>query len=336
MKEELYMQRRGEMPVVYLDQNWMSETTKSQIVGRPNRDKAFYSQLSSALHSGVSEGKFVCPTSEFHHTEASFNPDLRAAIPLVASALSRGLSFNSYIHVNHKQLVAAASEFAGQDVPSTPWWHIPFNWDPDAPAQWSPDLSNREYPIMIDFAEETKQIRDGLQTTLYRKFKNEVRKEGRSYEEAVELGRIQIFRELHFGVADATEQGFFKAHRFGQLYSSEGPEALGRYNELEMICEQTSGIEMFLKSCHFTNTPFLSIFAKLRAADLVRFFNHEPQPSQMADFHIAALVIPYADMFATENYMAELIRQTGLDKDYDCNVYTMRQRKDFLDVLQAM
>ena len=95
------MPRRGNKPVVYLDQNWVSEITKSQIIGRSSKDKAFYNRLSSALHTGESEGKFACPTSEFHHTEASFNPNLRTAIPFIASALSRGLSFNLYIHVSH-------------------------------------------------------------------------------------------------------------------------------------------------------------------------------------------------------------------------------------------
>ena len=68
----------------------------------------------------------------------------------------------------------------------------------------------------------------------------------------------------------------------------------------------------------------------------MRFPNREPEPSQIADFHIVALVIPYADMFGTENYMAELVRQTGLDKEYDCSVYRMKQKEDFLDTVQAM
>ena len=227
------MPRRGNKPVVYLDQNWISEITKSQFIVRPNKDKAFYSRLSSVIHTGVSEGKLVCPTSEFHHTEASFNPDLRAAIPLAASALSRGLSFNSFIHVNHKQLLVAALEFSGQDVPSTPWWHIPFNRDPDTLVQWSPDLSNREHPTLIDYAEETKQLRDGIQNSLYRKFKSEVRKEGHSYEDAAKFGRIQIFRELHFGLTDAIEQGIFRTSQYEPLFSGEGREALRRYDELE-------------------------------------------------------------------------------------------------------
>ena len=328
------MQRRGNKPVVYLDQNWLSDITKSRIIGEEVQDTSYFRNLSTALHTGVSEGRFVCPTSEFHSTEASFSLRLRTPIPFVASALSRSLSFNSYVHVNHNQLVLASLEFAGQDLPTIPWWQTPFNKDPDALEQWVPDLNDKERPLMIAFAEEAKGIRDNIQTSLYRRFKNEAWREGHSYEKAVKLGLIQIFRELHFGVVDATDRGLFKTYKFGQLYSSEGPEVLRRYKEIEMICEQGSGIEMFVKSCHFANTPFLSTFAKLRAADIVRFPSREPEPSLAADFHIAALVIPYADIFATENYMAELIKQTGLDKEYDCRVYRMKQKDDFMDALQ--
>ena len=330
------MLRQGKKPVVYLDQNWISEITKSQIIGRSSQNRAFYNRLSSALHAGVSEGKFACPTSEFHHTEASFNPNLRAPISFVVGTLSRGLSLNSYIDVNHKQLLTAALEFAGQDVPRTHWWHIPFNRDPDILVQQLPDFSSREHPIVVEYMKEVKQTRDGAQTSLSRKFKCEVWNEGHSYEEAVRLGRVQMFRELHFGVTDAVEQGFFKTSQYEPLFTEVGKEALRRYYELEWICNQGGGIAMFLESCQFSNTPFLSTFANLRAADMVRFPNRVPEPSLLTDFHFVALVIPYADMLATENYLAELIKQSKLDRKYDCRVYTMRQKQDFLDELSQL
>lgn len=330
------MPRRGKKPVVYLDQNWISEITKSQIIGRSSKDDAFYSHLSSVLHTGVSEGKFACPTSDFHNKEASFNPNLRTAIPFVACALSHGLSFNSFIHINHKQLVAAALEFAGQDVPSTPWWHIPFNRDPDTLLQWSPDLSNREHPIMIDYMKEVKRIRDGIQTFDYCDFKKHRRKQGLSYEDEVRFGRDQIFREQHIRPAEAIVQGRFKTSDWESIYSVVALQALCRYTELKIICDLGEGIGTFLNSHQFAHAPFLSISSKLRAADIVRFPNRDPEQSLIDDFHIVATVLPYASVFATENYLAELIKQTGLDKEYDCSVYRMKQREDFLGKLEVL
>ena len=63
---------------------------------------------------------------------------------------------------------------------------------------------------------------------------------------------------------------------------------------------------------------------------------NKPEPSQTADFHITALVLPYADMLATEYHFAELIKQTGLDKEYGCRVYRMKQKEDLLNELQGM
>ena len=229
------MLRQGKKPVVYLDQNWISEITKSQIIGRSSQNRAFYSHLSSALHTGVSESKFACPTSEFHHTEASFNPNLRAPISFVVGTLSRGLSFNSYIEVNHKQLLTAALEFAGQDVPSTPWWHIPFNRDPDALAQESPALSSGEHPIMIDYMKEVRSMRDGPQTSDYREFKRYRRSEGLSYEDEVKFGRIQIFEEQHLSPAKAIAQRRFMTSDWEQIYGVVALQSLCRYKELRTI-----------------------------------------------------------------------------------------------------
>ena len=43
-----------------------------------------------------------------------------------------------------------------------------------------------------------------------------------------------------------------------------------------------------------------------------------------------------ADMLTTENYLAELIRQTGLDRECDCRVCRMKQKDDFLNEFQDM
>ena len=44
----------------------------------------------------------------------------------------------------------------------------------------------------------------------------------------------------------------------------------------------------------------------------------------------------YVDVFATENYIAELIKQTHLGSDHDCRVFTMRQKEDLLEYLSVL
>lgn len=330
------MQRQGRRPVVYLDQNWLSEITKAQIVGQPCQDKPYFGRLFSAINAGASEGNLVCPTSDFHDTQASFNPELRAPIGYVSRTLSHGLSFNSWIKISHNQLVQAALGFAGQEVPSAPWWHIPFNTDPTILMQREPDISKSEHPIMVEYMEEVKSIRDSIQTSLSRDFKRERNRKNRSYEDEVEYGRIQIFRELHISPAEGVSDGLFSKYVAEPIFGLVAIQASERLRDLQKICDKDGGLEEFVKSQQFKSAPHLSINAKLRAADIVHYPEREPDPSLIDDFQIAATILPYSDLFATEKYMAHLIKQAGLDREYGCQIFTMRQKQDFLHTVQSL
>lgn len=330
------MPRRGNKPIVYLDQNWISEITKAHIEGWTGTHKPYVSQLSLAIQGGVAEDNFVCPTSDFHDTEASFSQKLKDSIWKTSRALSRDLSFNSWIQVNHKQLVEAALGFAGQDIPDSPWWYVPFNRDPDIPARSLPIHHIRVHLSVEVYMEEVKRIRDGIQTSDYRKFKENRKKEGLSYEDELAYGITQLFREHHVGPIVAISQGRFKLSEWESLFHSVALQAVNRYKELETIFQQGGGLDKFLVSPHLANSPLLSICAKLRAADIVRFPSRKPEPSLIDDFQIAATILPYVDIFATENYLAELIKQTGLDREYNCRVYRMKQKEDLLNELQGM
>ena len=330
------MERQGRRPVVYLDQNWLSEITKAQIVGQPSKDKPYFGHLFSAIHARVSQSKLVCPTSDFHDTEASFSSELRAPIGYVSRSLSQGLSFNSWFQICHNQLVQAALEFVGQESPRAPWWRIPFNWDPAIPIQEAPDISKSEHPVMLEYMKEVKSIRDGPQTSLSREFKEERQRKNRCFEDEVDFGRIQIFRELHISPAEGVVQGIFGGYDAEPVFGLVALQAIGRFRQLKTICDQSGGMQKFIKSQQFRSAPFLSICAKLRAADIVNYPDHKPEPSLIDDFLIAATILPYSDMFATENYMAELIKQTHLQEEFGCSIFTMKQKKELLDELHSL
>ena len=93
---------------------------------------------------------------------------------------------------------------------------------------------------------------------------------------------------------------------------------------------------MFFVSPRFSNTPFLSIRSKLMAADIAHYPYLKPEPSLQDDFSIVATVLPYVDVFATDNYIAELIKQTRVGIEYDCRVFTMRQQGDMLEYLAEL
>ena len=91
-----------------------------------------------------------------------------------------------------------------------------------------------------------------------------------------------------------------------------------------------------MDSSQFLRVPLLSNYAKLLEADKLKFPNRKVEPSLQDDFRIAAMVIPYSKVFATENYLAELIKQTGISEEYDCDIYTMRQKQDLLSEITRL
>ena len=292
--------------------------------------------LFSAIQEGVTDNRFVCPTSNFHESEASYGSRVKDSLWHVASLLSRELSFNSYIQVKHQQLLEAAAEFAKQDLPDIPWWTIPFNRDPGTKMEVSPEIAVEVNISMDELFAEGKRLRDGIQTSQYRAFKEKRQQYKLSYEAELDFGMKQLFEEGYLGMVLATGLPEVAKSPLESLYSQVAFEAIERCKELVDICDLGDGIGMFMKSPQFTKSPFLSIYAKLRAADIVRYPNREPEPSLGNDFEIIATVLPYANAFATENYMAELIRQTRIDEEYDCRVFTMRQKQEFLDYLMSL
>lgn len=328
--------RRGSKPVVYLDQNWISNITKSYMNDWNSSDKPFYERLSSAIQEGVANNRFVCPTSEFHECEASYGSNIKDSLWYVAKTLSRELSFSSSIQINHLQLVEAALEFTMQDLPDTPWWIIPFNRNPDTQMDGLPEKTVEVHFSMDEWAEENKRIRDGLRTSQYDHFKKNRRQHGLTYEAEVEFGRKQLFLEGHVGSLPEISLPEFSESKFRPIFLLSALEIMNRAFELKETYDKGGGINIFLESRQFVEAPFLSIYAKLRAADIVRFPDRDPEPSLLEDFAIMATVVPYTNAVATENYMAELIRQTRIDEEYDCRTFTMREKQGFLEYLMNL
>ena len=311
----------------------MSNITKAHEESDTFSEKAYYMSLFWAIQEGVTNNRFVCPTSSFHESEASYGSRVKDSLWYIARLISRELSFNSSIQIDHYQLTEAAAEFANQSFPDVPWWTIPFNRDPDTKMEAPPEIEVEVHFSMDELAEEHKRIRDGLRTSQYDLFKKSRRQHSLSYEAEVEFGRKQLFIEGHSGSMPEISLPEFSESKFKSTFLLSALEIINRALELKKIYDQGGGIGIFLESRQFSEAPFLSIYAKLRAADIVRFPDRDPEPSLLEDFNIIATVLPYTNVFATENYMAELIRQTRIDEDYACRIFTMRERQEFLENL---
>ena len=330
------MQRRGERLVVYLDQNWISEITKTHIDGWTGKDKAYFEQLSSIIQLGVNGDRFACPTSSFHESEASFSSKVKYSLWSVAIEIGCGLAFNPSIYISHRQLVEAALEFTGQYAPSNPWWRVPFNRNPDAVVSNIPRDEILVHFSVEELAEEQKRLRDNIQTPVHQNYKETRLRQGLDYEKEVEYSKRQLFIDGYFGPIVALGLRGVVTPQWELLLNLAAGDFINRYLELMTICDQRGGVSVFLDSPQFSTVPFLSIRAKLLAADIARFPDRVSEPSLQDDFSIVATVLPYADVFATDNYISELIKQTHLGSEYDCRVFTMRQKEEMLEYLSTL
>ena len=330
MGERSEMARQhGQKKIIYFDQNWLSDMTKAHLDGGARVDKGYFTELFKVMQRAIAEDKIVCPTSQIHESESNFSSRLSADLKSMDNGLSRGLSFNYAHEMCDKQLLEAASKFAEVDTLEEPWWQIPFNRDPDIPDSTFP-RATRALEVFVTvqlLVNEKWRVRNEVTAPMYKQYKETRTERNLSYGDEVEFSRIQLFYE-HYHIFDNAEPIL---KQVSSLWESMVPtlhhERQMQLVELAKICDLGEGIAKFMSSKEIANTPFLSIRSKLMAADVVHGNLRVPEPSLLDDFDMAAMVVPYVDVLATENYLAELLRSTGIARDYGCNVYTMRQQQ---------
>jgi len=92
----------------------------------------------------------------------------------------------------------------------------------------------------------------------------------------------------------------------------------------------------FLESSEFLNCYVIDIRACLMAVDIAHFPQTLPERSLNTDFDIVASILPYVDMLTTDRHMADLIGRCSLSERYDCEVFSMRRRRELLQRLQDL
>ena len=188
------MLRLVSKPIVYLDQNWLSEITKAHIDDRRSVDEMCFIELTTVLQEGVASDRFAVPMSMFHEAEGSLSSDLDTSLRSVTSLMGRGLTFNSHSDISHEQLKEAAMSFAGLDVPQRPWWTIPFNKDPDTPAIDSDFVApTLEVYLRLDtLIDEGRRLRNEVGAIQYWKYKEARRTLQNSYRDEIWFQRFQL------------------------------------------------------------------------------------------------------------------------------------------------
>lgn len=81
----------------------------------------------------------------------------------------------------------------------------------------------------------------------------------------------------------------------------------------------------FLKSPQMHAVPFIDVYSSLRAGMVLWFQDRRPKGSDLEDLLIAAMVLPYSDVFATDRYVKDLAQRLKLDKQYNVSVFGGRK-----------
>lgn len=354
--------------ILYLDQNIVSNLAKvGNVPDWKDSLKDFYSSLIQLLKTKVNQNRLACPTSNFHRQESEQNARFKDHVWHFMERLSHSLSFNSFVQIANSQLASAAYAYAGKDVVFVPDWTIAFNQDPHEPADSNTDAAE----IMIHLESAQKLIDYSREVTnliadVYGKLK--LTRKGQSstfQEEVLYLKMLLLFETFlppsqlvqDYPELDSEISGIgaiemiqnqtkllaileYCGARSSTFVPPETWYHDGSTWDSESLRNYVNGVfgitNKFLNSQELLTCPFLHIRASLMAVDIINYPDMVPSPSLSTDFEIVASILPYVDILATDNHMADLIRQAGLSSKFPAQVFSMNRRNELLNEIELL
>lgn len=321
--------------ILYLDQNFASNLAKVENLpdwNDPQRD--FYGELLKMLRLRTIEDKLACPTSPFHQEESEQGARVKDFIWHVVRQLSFGLAFLHSNKINFCQIEAAARTYCRLPESNVPGWTIAFNRNPHESIKLlakSPQVLVH-IPSAQELVDYYKKSRSLIADT-YLKFKNTRKGKSGTYQEEIQFQKAQVVYEI-FLPPRPINIGPPQLNRF--LYLLGAPSIVEFHAYIWNILDRCEYPIGFFSSEELMEAPFIHIRASLMAADIYFYPDMAPSPSINTDFDIIASVLPYTDILATDNHMAELIRQTKILDRFGCKVFSMRKRQKLLEILRNM
>jgi hypothetical protein len=298
--------------ILYLDQNYVSHLTKARLGVKVNL-AAYYENLYDALREAVEANTIVCPASQFHYSESELDRRLAPEIYRTLEELYCGVEFRWLFSIIRTQVSAALHDYVGVPPPRRPRWREAFNRDPDGCR-----------------AAEATPIRHAISSSA-----------------AAFVRRLKAFHERLHDVAPVgalEAQKRFEAREFvsnaylvpylnlaggaNDVFTSGSLDFLGHllavYSELLGRAATNEELIAFLRSRQMLGASFIDICSCLRAA-MALDRDRKLKASDLNDVLIAATVLPYCDVFATDGHMKQLILALKLDRRYDARVFGSRK-----------
>lgn len=108
------------------------------------------------------------------------------------------------------------------------------------------------------------------------------------------------------------------------------------HRSIHDILRQSTNPEGFFVSRQLLDGDYIHIWACLMAADIFFYPDKKPDNSLFMDFEIVASVLPYVDILATDSYICELIRQSGLLDQFKVQVFSVGRGRELVEQLRRL
>jgi hypothetical protein len=325
--------------ILYLDQNFVSNLAK--VENSPDwKDsyRTYFEELLAVIRAKVNQNRLACPTSPFHREESEQSDRVKSIVWYVVEELSQGLSFHYSTQIFHEQIASASYAYCGKEPPHIPQWAVAFNKDPFELVE----AESLQGQILVHLESSEQLIENYRSTTnlvadIYGEFKANRRRVSHSFEQEVDYLKYQLLIETFLPPQLLLQAYPQLDDELGQLGSIAGSQEQRRMSRILMkVLSNYPDPSGFWGSQQLLNSPFLKIRASLMAADIFFYPDKTPTPSLNTDFDIVATALPYVDLLATDNHMAELIRQAKLSQQFSAQVYSMNQRHQLLEALRNL
>lgn len=291
--------KRTKKLLVYLDQNFLSEMSKTDTHENVRPE---FRDVYELLHQGFVDEKLVVPGSWLHDVESSLATHLKDRIASYQHYLGQVRLYRPD-EIRNAQTSAAFERFAGRAAPD------PLR--PEAAFLDHPDQQVERFGISVDAHLERHNFRDGRHSTA---------------QELEALRQRLLQRRVTYEAQVKVEQQT-QREEFLRTYARFcGPPSEDKRRELTA----------FTQSSDFTNIPLLSIEARLFAAILTRYGERKIKPSDGTDIDVLSSYAPYMDVVCTDAFMAEQLRSLSIAEEHGVSVFhaktsSLRVLKTFLE-----
>lgn len=283
--------------LVYLDQNFLSEISKTDVNEKVRPE---FKEIFELLHQGFVDEKLVVPGSVLHDIESSLATHLKDGIVRYQYRLGQ-VRLQRPEEIREEQTVAAFDRFTGRASDDC--------LDPETAFLDDPDQRVERFGISVDSHWEQYNFREGRHGTA--KALEELR-------QRLLQGKITYDQQLK--VEQQTQRD-----EFVKTYSSfRGP----------ISAEERKELSAFTESIAFVSIPLLRIEAHLFASILTRKPDRQIKPSDTTDIAALSAYAPYMDVVCTDAFMADQLR--GIAEEYGIALFhartpSLRELKGFLE-----